>query len=215
MVDVRFRIGDLDGGALGHYESGTLTVDADAAGHGWFVDLTPADSLEFAVRFDRSTLTATAGSEAFERMDLLTVVMHELGHAIGFTDGGTGYALMDEDLDPGVRYLLDELGLDELDPDQEIDDAVLASLAAKAADKAGNIPAFDFDLAQPQVGVRSGIDWQSDGWSTSYTPYAAPERPSSGGSSSSNFADYLVKLFKSSDGGYDEMGKSLNKKAKK
>ena len=76
------------------------------------------------------------------------------------------------------------------------------------------MPTFDFDVAQPQGGSRGGIDWHSDSWSTGYTPYAAPETRSS---SASNFADYLVKVFKGSDAaaGYDEMGKSLNKKAKK
>jgi hypothetical protein len=220
MVDVRMTIGDLAGTALARYENGTLTVDADAAGHGWFVDLTPADSVEFTVQFDRSTLRATEESEAFGRMDLLTVLMHEFGHAIGFGDNATGYAVMDEDLEPGVRYLLDELGLDEFDlggdPDAPIDDATLSALAARAVERSGSdIPSFDFDIAAPvQSPSQSGgarIDWQADSgqsWSSGYSPYASTE---SAKSASSNFADYLVKLFKpkATSDGYDSLGKSL------
>jgi len=209
MVDVRMRIGELAGGALGHFEDGELTIDADAAGHGWFVDLTPADSVEFTVQYDRSTLRATQESEAFGRMDLLTVLMHELGHAIGFQDNAAGYAVMHDDLEPGVRFLLDELGLDG-DPDQPVSDQALAALAARAAERAPQGPSFDFDLAAPQGGTRAGIDWNtSGGWSTGYTPYVAPEPKAS-----SNFADYLLKMFKRDDGAaeYDSLGKSLTGK---
>jgi len=208
MVDVRMRIGELAGGALGHFENGELTIDADAAGHGWFVDLTPADSVEFSVQYDRSTLRATEESEAFGRMDLLTVLMHELGHAIGFQDNGAGYAVMEEELEPGVRFLL-ELDLDG-DPDQPVSDQALAALAARAAERAPQGPSFDFDLAAGQGATRAGVDWNSSGgWSTGYTPYVAPEPKAS-----SNFADYLLKLFKREDGAaeYDSLGKSLTGK---
>jgi hypothetical protein len=187
MVDVRIRIADLAGGALGHYEAGELTLDADAAGHGWFVDLTPADSTEFSVEYQRSTLRATEDSEAFGRMDLLTVLMHEMGHAIGFKDGETRYAVMHEELDPGVRFLLDD--------------------APRAAQRLPQEPSFDFDLAAGQGAMRAGVDWSSGGgWTSGYTPYAAPE-PGAG----SNFTDYLVKLFKrpNTETGYDSLGKSL------
>ena len=209
MVDVRMRIGNLAGGALGHFENGDLTIDADAAGHGWFVDVTPADSAEFTVRYDRSTLRATEESEAFGRMDLLTVLMHELGHAIGVQDNAAGYAVMHEDLEPGVRFLLDELGFDG-DPDQPVSDQSLAALAARAAQRAPQGPSFDFDLAAGQGATRAGVDWgSSGGWNTSYTPYVAPEPKAS-----SNFADYLLKMFKRDEAAadYDSLGKSLTGK---
>ena len=65
-------------------------LDSDAAGHGWFIDSTPTQDEEF-VSFD-STLRATESSPAAGRMDLLTVVMHELGHVLGLadTDGPAG-----------------------------------------------------------------------------------------------------------------------------
>jgi hypothetical protein len=136
------------------------------------------------------------------------VLMHELGHAIGFADN-QAYAVMDEDLEPGVRYLLDELGLDG-DPDQPIDDQALAALAARAAERSGSLPSFDLDFGTPQAGAGARIDWQAgegSGWSSGYSPYAAPEARSGG-----NFADYLVKLFRGKDAGgdsYDSLGKAL------
>ena len=50
-------------------------------------------------------LTATPRSEAFGRMDLLTVVMHEIGHVLGFDhDDAAQYAVMRDELEAGTRY---------------------------------------------------------------------------------------------------------------
>jgi hypothetical protein len=68
---------DLPDGYLGAAPlyGNTIYVDVTAAGYGWFADPTPADDSEFGL--------GMAGSPAAGRMDLLTVVMHELGHVIG------------------------------------------------------------------------------------------------------------------------------------
>ena len=76
------------GQAAGH----TITLDANAAGWGWFVDHTPNRDSEFVATGDQGELN---------HMDLLSVVMHELGHLLGHdheTDG-----VMEESLAPGVR----------------------------------------------------------------------------------------------------------------
>jgi hypothetical protein len=50
-----------------------------------------------------------SGGDADGRMDLLTVVMHELGHVIGFDDVDADDAdLMSETLDAGTRQLADD-----------------------------------------------------------------------------------------------------------
>ncbi len=74
----------------------TIWLDVDAAGHGWWIDSTPLDDDEF--------LNAGSDAGGLEGMDLLTVVMHELGHVFGFsehTDSENG--LMFSGLQAGVR----------------------------------------------------------------------------------------------------------------
>jgi hypothetical protein len=106
---ISVSVRELDGAALAYGEPSSIILDADAAGHGWYVDPSPADSLEFsAARRDGVTLRASGTSAAAGRMDLLTVIMHELGHSIGLDhDDARKYAVMREELAPGTRYTLD------------------------------------------------------------------------------------------------------------
>jgi len=68
-----FSVGDLAGLALGSTNEHAINIDINAAGYGWFVDPTPMDDNEFS------------GSPMYQ-FDLLTVVMHEMGHVLGFGD---------------------------------------------------------------------------------------------------------------------------------
>jgi len=76
--NVHVSVADLPGATLGLATVNVITIDVNAAGHGWFIDATPLDDSEFTVGESRSA--------AATRMDLLTVVMHELGHTAGLTD---------------------------------------------------------------------------------------------------------------------------------
>ena len=67
--------------------SGVINIDSDGAGYGWFVDATPGEDSEFDGSGTR--LTADAGGAAEGKLDLLTVLMHELGHQIGLDDDYT------------------------------------------------------------------------------------------------------------------------------
>jgi hypothetical protein len=82
-------------------EESTIYLDIDAAGYGWFVDATPLDSREYRRKGD--ALAAHPNSDAFGKMDLLTVLMHETGHVLGYEHTEDG--LMDEVLAPGERNL--------------------------------------------------------------------------------------------------------------
>jgi len=84
LRSVRFQVGDLlSTGRLGEQSPGTITIDATAGGLGWFIDSTPGDDSEYTSSNGR--LIATSGS-ALSGIDLLTVVMHELGHQLGYAD---------------------------------------------------------------------------------------------------------------------------------
>jgi hypothetical protein len=97
------RVADLPPSYLGLAAADGISIDRNAAGHGWFVDPTPGDDAEFAP-WDVRGLRAPSGGPASGRMDLLTVVMHEMGHALGL--GHTHESgLMAELLMTGVRRL--------------------------------------------------------------------------------------------------------------
>lgn len=110
LGDLKFEIADLGGLVLGETEGTVIRIDDDAAGYGWFVDDTPADDAEFDTTDDDDLLVADRKSDAAGEMDLLTVVMHEIGHVLGYEDLDAGDAdadLMDGALEAGQRLLPD------------------------------------------------------------------------------------------------------------
>lgn len=80
-----------------------IQIDQDAAGHGWFIDPTPSKNEEFELLEDGS-YKAIEGSEADSKIDLLTVLLHEIGHLIG-KEHSDSNLLMQENLEPGIRKL--------------------------------------------------------------------------------------------------------------
>jgi PKD domain/Matrixin len=95
MRNATFTIGDLGGSYLGLADPDThgIRIDDDAAGYGWFVDPTPRGDKEFA----------EPNKSIQRRMDLLSVIAHELGHLVGLDhDEGAG-DVMGESLGTGVR----------------------------------------------------------------------------------------------------------------
>jgi hypothetical protein len=95
---------DLPGMLLGEQTGKTIPVDRDAAGYGWFINPAPRDDLEFTP-LASNVLAARPQSAADRRADLLTTVMHELGHELGDADDALG-GLMDAALPLGVRRTL-------------------------------------------------------------------------------------------------------------
>ena len=96
-------------GALGLTALGSevVTLDATGAGHGWFLDPTPADDNEFRQVVSASELDAT-NPAAKNHYDLLTVVMHELEHVLGVGDVSASvspHTLMTDTLALGERRL--------------------------------------------------------------------------------------------------------------
>ncbi len=83
---VTFEVTPMNGWYLGSAAGNLVQIDSDAGGFGWFVDPTPQDDTEFpnaatATRLYTDPTLAPAG-----HIDLLTTVMHELGHVLGVDD---------------------------------------------------------------------------------------------------------------------------------
>lgn len=67
------QVRNLGGTTQGQAAGTTIWLDDNAAGWGWFVDLTPGSNSEFV---------RPGNQGERNRMDLLTVVMHEIGHLL-------------------------------------------------------------------------------------------------------------------------------------
>jgi hypothetical protein len=97
LVTVTAVIQPLAPGQLGEAlpNQNMIVLSPDGAGHGWLVD--PTDE-------DFSGATALANTPAVGHEDLLTTVLHEMGHIVGLADN-SGSALMAEGLPTGTRYV--------------------------------------------------------------------------------------------------------------
>jgi large repetitive protein len=83
-----FSVANLGGTTIGEETPGHIVIDTSAAGHGWYIDPTPSDNSEFtnAQNAAGTDLLTDPSNAAAGHMDLLTAVMHELGHVIGLPD---------------------------------------------------------------------------------------------------------------------------------
>ncbi|MCF7973670.1 MAG: LEPR-XLL domain-containing protein, partial [Phycisphaerae bacterium] len=104
LAGLEIRITDLPGGQLGQADENVITLDATAAGRGWFIDPTPGEHTEFTESLTES-MAASSSSPAFGHIDLLTVLLHEIGHVAGL-DHDAGLAVMAETLSHSQRVLL-------------------------------------------------------------------------------------------------------------
>ena len=100
---------DLPGDGVGQTIGNTITLDINAAGHGWFIDPTPGVNEEYVATSNPNEWVARVGAAG--KMDLLTVLAHEVGHVYGLPHSSDNVSLMSEDLKPGVRHTV---SLDDL-----------------------------------------------------------------------------------------------------
>ncbi len=107
---VTFEIADLPEDRMATATSTSVRIDETAAEYGWYFDLSPMEDSEFDVPVPNRELHTSENSLAFGRMDLLTVVMRELGHV--YKQGKKDVPkqlrpLMEKTLSPAVRRVPD------------------------------------------------------------------------------------------------------------
>jgi hypothetical protein len=194
---VRVGVGNLPGEGLGMMLGDTVLIDADAAGFGWVVDRTPWESSEFTVEAERSVFRAASESAAYGSYDLVTVVAHELGHALGFDHhSDERFPVLRDELDPGMRYAFTAAA-----PASETG-RLLAQPAAAA------MPSYGFDMAGGQGPSVAVVDWQASAggdWGAQLSPYASAKTAPKLAPSIAPFAPPLP---------FDGMGKALLGKGK-
>ncbi|EAZ91245.1 VCBS [Crocosphaera chwakensis CCY0110] len=146
-LDITFQITDLPTGHLaeatitgfdpfGRPNAGTILINYNANGVGWFIDSTPFESSEFAVQNSEFAYNATPNSDAYGKYDLLTTVLHEIAHLYGFIEGyepfdhlhhdhatlhgehldnhAHPYDLLNTHLAPGIRKLPSDIDIEIL-----------------------------------------------------------------------------------------------------
>ena len=116
-----FTIADLPESYLGLAGEGAVVIDVNAGGLGWFIDTTPDQDEEFS-RDESGLWRAAAASGAAGKVDLLTVLTHELAHQLGFGDLNPLLApnsLMTATLPSSVRRSTKDQ-IDELFADDEL-----------------------------------------------------------------------------------------------
>jgi DNA/RNA endonuclease G (NUC1) len=75
----------------GRPNGGTLLIDHNANDIGWYIDPTPLDHSEFTTTLTDTAFRATPSSPAAGRYDLLTTILHEMGHLSGFISGYSAF----------------------------------------------------------------------------------------------------------------------------
>jgi hypothetical protein len=81
---------------------------------GWYVDASGGQSGDFAQDSTPTSFLAVPGSSAYSRLDLLTVLVHELGHIAGLPSIDTASDAMSLVLSPGQRRLPSSLDVQML-----------------------------------------------------------------------------------------------------
>jgi hypothetical protein len=84
MRSVAILINDIPGNFIASSENGSIKLDKDGGGYGWYFDRTPDSDEEFVLNKTTTDFIPTIDTKG--KIDLLTVLMHELGHQAGLED---------------------------------------------------------------------------------------------------------------------------------
>ena len=126
--EIQVHVSDLPSGTLGWAYGSTIVLDQNANGAGWYVDLS---------------------APAAGRVDLLTVVSHELGHLLGYGHNADEQDIMAPVLPPGTRRLPGSVGMITPEPNGSVLDSA---------------PRHAFDHTNTMVDARVAPTTLSDLW---------------------------------------------------
>ena len=110
---------ELPAGFAAWTQGKTITLDTAGAGWGWYIDASPLDHSEFAMGDAANAWRvdpAEPNNPAKNRLDLLTVLIHELGHVAGLDHSDDHTDIMSQYLAPGQRRLLSSEDVAALNP---------------------------------------------------------------------------------------------------
>ncbi len=112
LDNINYTVTPLGNGAIGSDSGETVDISPDANSFGWFVDtsLNLATNPELASSLEYTQLTATSfsaqpGGDPAGGIDLLSLLLHEQGHALGLANTTSPSDLMYGSITEGMRWL--------------------------------------------------------------------------------------------------------------
>ncbi|OIR01051.1 matrixin [mine drainage metagenome] len=105
LNSISVTVANLPNAAVGQTVGTAITLDTTAAGNGWYIDPNPAANTDFLPTSNPNVWIAAPGSAAAGKMDMLSVLLHEYGHALGLDHSANPNDFMAPDLQPGERRL--------------------------------------------------------------------------------------------------------------
>ncbi len=136
--EVHVQVADIPAGFLGWASGNKITLDVNADGAGWYTDV---------------------GTPAAGRVDLLTVVSHEIGHVLGYGHSAVAGDLMYDTLTPGTKRWP---GSAPMTMDAMLDSAIVSSLLLTERRDVPLYDLVDHPLLANEMERNAGAD--SDLW---------------------------------------------------
>ncbi len=119
----------------GNPTAATIVISPDGDGRGWYIDPMVDDNSAFGESLGATASQALPGSAAYGHYDLLTTLLHELGHVEGFMPQNVGFERYVQNINgsqvfvgPGVTAALVDSD-QELNPNTYPGDLLSATLA--------------------------------------------------------------------------------------